>query len=57
MLIYNWTLGKWSRVTTTATVLGNIATVGTTLEGLDPLGYTDIDAMPASLRLKTVGRW
>ena len=49
MLIYNWTLGKWSRVTTTATALGNIATVGTTLEGLDILGYTDIDAMPASL--------
>ena len=49
MLIYNWSLGKWSRVTTTATVLGNIATVGTTLEGLDTLGYTDIDAMPASL--------
>ena len=37
------------RVTTTATVLGNIATVGTTLEGLGTLGYTDIDAMPASL--------
>ena len=49
MIVYNWTLGKWSRVETTATVLGNIATVGTTLEGLGTLGYTDIDAMPASL--------
>lgn len=49
MLVYNWTLGKWSRVETTATVLGNIATVGTTLEGLGTLGYTDIDVLPASL--------
>ena len=49
MLVYNWTLGKWSRVETTANVLGNIATIGTTLEGLGSLGYTDIDAMPASL--------
>ena len=49
MLVYNWTLGKWARVETLATVLGNIATTGTTLEGLGTLGYTDIDAMPASL--------
>jgi len=49
MLIYNWTLGKWSRVETTATILGNIATVGTTLEGMGTLGYTDIDILPASL--------
>ena len=50
MLVYNWSLGKWSRVTTATTVLGNIATVGITLEGLtDILGYTDIDTMPASL--------
>ena len=49
MLVYNWTLSKWSRVETTATVLGNIATVGTTLEGLGTLGYTDIDVLPASL--------
>ena len=49
ILVYNWSLGKWSRVNTTATVVGNIATVGTTLEGLGTLGYTDIDAMPASL--------
>jgi hypothetical protein len=49
ILVYNWSLGKWSHVDTTATVLGNIATVGTTLEGLGTLGYTDIDAMPASL--------
>jgi len=49
MLVYNWTLGKWSRVETTANVLGNIATIGTTLEGLGTLGYTDIDVMPASL--------
>ena len=32
-----------------STVLGNIATVGTTLEGLGTLGYTDIDVLPASL--------
>ena len=49
MLVYNWTLDKWSRVETTATVLGNIATLGTTLEGLGTLGYTDIDVLPASL--------
>ncbi len=49
ILVYNWTLGKWSHVDTTSTVLGNIATVGTTLEGLGTLGYTDIDTMPASL--------
>lgn len=49
ILVYNWLLGKWSRVNTLSTVVGNIATVGTTLEGLATLGYTDIDAMPASL--------
>ena len=49
ILVYNWSLGKWSHVDTTATVVGNIATIGTTLEGLGTLGYTDIDAMPASL--------
>ncbi len=49
MLVYNFSIDKWSRVETTATVLGNIATSGTTLEGLGTLGYTDIDTMPASL--------
>jgi hypothetical protein len=49
IIIYNWQLGKWSRANTNATVVGDIATAGTTLEGLGTLGYTDIDTMPASL--------
>ena len=50
ILIYNWQISKWSRAETVSTVVGNLASVGTTLEGLtDTLGYTDIDIMPASL--------
>ena len=49
MLVYNWQINKWSRVETLATGVGTIASVGTTLEGLDALGYTSIDAMTASL--------
>jgi hypothetical protein len=49
MIAYNWQINKWSRITTAATVVGTIATTGTTLEGLAGLGYTDIDTMPASL--------
>jgi hypothetical protein len=50
ILIYNWQINKWSRAETVSTVVGNLASVGTTLEGLtDTLGYTDIDIMPASL--------
>ena len=49
MLVYNWQIDKWSRVETDATVVGTIASIGTTLEGLDALGYTSIDTMTASL--------
>ena len=50
ILIYNWQINKWSRAETVSTVVGNLASVGTTLEGLtDTLGYTNIDIMPASL--------
>ena len=49
MIVYNWQISKWSRVETLATGVGTIASVGTTLEGLASLGYTDIDAMTASL--------
>ena len=49
MIVYNWQISKWSRVETLATGVGTIASVGTTLEGLDALGYTSIDAMTASL--------
>ena len=50
IIIYNWQLGKWSRADTTSTVVGDIATSGTTLEALtSTLGYSDIDTMPASL--------
>jgi len=50
ILVYNWQINKWSRAETTSDVVGNIATPGTTLEGLTvTLGYTDIDTMPASL--------
>ena len=50
ILIYNWQLGKWSRAETTSDVVGNIATLGETLETLvSSLGYTDIDEMKASL--------
>ena len=49
MLVYNWQIDKWSRVETDATVVGTIASIGTTLKGLDALGYTSIDTMTASL--------
>jgi hypothetical protein len=50
MLTYNWQINKWTRVETDATVIGTIATTGTTLEGLESVyGYTNIDTMPASL--------
>jgi len=50
LLIYNWQLQKWTRGDTVSDVVGTIATTGTTLEGLTSvLGYTDIDAMTASL--------
>ena len=50
ILVYNWQLSKWSRVTTTATGVGSITTTGYTLEALETvLGYTNIDTLPASL--------
>ena len=50
ILVYNWQLNKWSRVTTTATGVGSITTTGYTLEALETvLGYTNIDTLPASL--------
>ena len=49
MIVYNWQINKWSRLETLATGVGTIASTGTTLEGLASLGYTDIDAMTASL--------
>jgi hypothetical protein len=50
ILVYNWQLNKWSRVTTLATGVGSITTTGYTLEALETvLGYTSIDALPASL--------
>lgn len=60
ILVYNWQLNKWSRVETDSTVVGNLATVGVTLEALESqLGYTNIDTMPASLddRLFLGGRF
>ncbi len=35
ILVYNWQLSKWSRVTTTATGVGSITTTGYTLEALE----------------------
>lgn len=50
ILVYNWQLGKWSRVITTATGVGSITTTGYTLEALESvLGYTNLDTIPASL--------
>src|SRR5210317_151682 len=50
ILIYNWQLNKWSRVTTDSTGVGTISTTGYTLEGLETvLGYTDLETIPASL--------
>lgn len=60
ILVYNWQLGKWSRVETDSNIVGNLATVGVTLEALESqLGYTNIDTMPASLddRLFLGGRF
>jgi hypothetical protein len=34
ILIYNWQINKWSRAETTSDVVGNLATTGTTIEGL-----------------------
>ena len=48
ILIYNWQLNKWSRATTQTYSVGNIATAGTTLEGLALL-YTNLETVPASL--------
>jgi len=50
IIVYNWQLAKWSRVTTDTTGVGSITTTGYTLEGLEAvLGYTNIDTLPASL--------
>ena len=50
ILVYNWQLNKWSRVTTTTTGVGSITTTGYTLEGLEAvLGYTNLETIPASL--------
>jgi len=50
ILVYNWQLNKWSRVTTTTTGVGSITTTGYTLEGLESvLGYTNLETIPASL--------
>ena len=50
LLIYNWELQKWSRAETTSDVVGTMASITTSLEGLSSVfGYTDIDSMPASL--------
>jgi len=50
ILVYNWQLNKWSRVTTLATGVGNITTTGYTLEALEVvLGYTNLETIPASL--------
>jgi len=50
ILIYNWQLNKWSRVTTDSTGVGTISTTGYTLEGLESvLGYTNLETIPASL--------
>jgi len=50
ILVYNWQLGKWSRVITTTSGVGSITTTGYTLEALElTLGYTNIETLPASL--------
>jgi len=50
ILIYNWQLNKWSRVTSVSTGVGGIATTGETLESLEiSLGYGTLEAIPASL--------
>jgi hypothetical protein len=43
ILIYNWQLNKWSRAETLASGVGTITSTGVSLEGLDTLGYTDMD--------------
>jgi hypothetical protein len=35
MLVYNWQISKWSRIETDATVVGTIASTGTTLESFE----------------------
>lgn len=50
LLIYNWELQKWSRADTISDTVGTMTSITTSLEGLSSIfGYTNIDAMPASL--------
>jgi len=35
MIVFNWQINKWSRITTDATVVGTVASTGTTLEGFE----------------------
>ena len=34
-MFFNWQINKWSRITTDATVVGTVASTGTTLEGFE----------------------
>lgn len=47
MLIYNWSLRRWSYATTTAQVIAPAASSGVTLEGLDT--YGTLETIPFSL--------
>ena len=50
LLIYNWELQRWSRGATISDTVGTMTSITTSLEGLSSVfGYTNIDAMPASL--------
>ena len=57
MLIYNWSLDRWSQAEVDCEMLARSLTFGYTLDGLDAIS-SSLDALPASLdsRLWTGGR-
>ena len=47
LIIYNWTVGRWTTASVNCEILARLATGGYTLEQLDAFGT--LDALPASL--------
>lgn len=57
VLIYNYGIGRWSIANVELSGLAPMSTIGTTLEALSTLGYSDLDLMsiPLDSRLWTGG--
>ena len=54
ILIYNWQLSKWSRADTVSDVVGTIATLGTSLEGINVPQEIESTAMVAGTQYTIV---